>query len=684
MIQARSIGPKLVDFARSNYRLILLIALALLSAFIVYGNDFLIVANEALQNESFSHVLLLPFFVGFLFYLKKDVVKASLVIDAHRKRTSAKYVNEVLGVILCLVAFLIYWYGSYTFYPLEYHLFSFPIFVMGITLFLLNSRALLMLIFPILFLLFLIPLPATVLYTAGGAMSSVNTQISYTILKALGVPITLSTSYGAPAVLLTSAAGQSVNFAVDIPCSGIYSLVAFTMFAAFLAFVSKTSIFKKLLVFVLGFSVFALLNLIRIIGIFSVGYLLGEEAAILTHSVAGLILIFIGMVLILVISDKILKIKILTRPQEQQPCPKCTTMGQHSFMGFCQSCGRFLGGGSNLLPSKTLLVKLLLLVLGCSVVILSIRAPTFATAQGSLELLSGNNWQNATNVLPEISNYTLSFLYRDTAYERIAHQDASLVYGYFPVNISSPVLYVDIGIASSISNLHNWEVCLISMQTVQGQYPLVDVLDSKDTRLLQDPPVIAQYLVFDSPENYTQVTLYWYEKATFKTGLTVEQKYVRISLIILTQDSATYVQFEEELFKAGQIIASHLEPLKTEALISLGIPAQQSLLVVCIVFLIITKTAQYLDEQRRTANNLKVFNNFASKKEKIVLNSISELNKESTHMKTKDIIESVQKRVVKPVNPQTALKILKTLEEQGFIRRAVASINNAPVLEWKM
>lgn len=683
MMQVRRVGPNIVHFMRSNYRFILFSALALLSVFIVYGNDFLILANEALQNEALSYVLLLPFFAGFLFYLKKDSVKASLAIDAHKKRTSAKYVNEVSGVIVCLVALLIYWYGSYTFYPLEYHIFSFPIFVMGITLLLLNSHALLMLIFPILFLFFLVPLPSTVLYTAGDALSSFNTQVSYTILKALGVPITLSTSYGAPAVLLTTAAGQSVNFAVDIPCSGIYSLIAFTMFAAFLAFISKTSIFKKLVVFILGFFVFALLNLVRIIGIFSVGYLLGEEAANIMHSVAGMILIFIGMLLILVISDKILKIKIMTKPQEQQPCPKCTTK-QNSFAVFCQNCGRFLGGGSNLLSSKTLLVKLLLLVIGCSVAVLSLRAPTFVTAQGSLELLSGDNWQNATSVLPEISNYTLSFLYRDTAYEEIAHQDASLVYGYFPANISSPVLYADIGIANSITNLHNWEVCLVSWQTAQGKNPLVNVLDSKDTQLLQDPPLIAQYFVFNSQENYTQVTLYWYEKAVFKTGLTVEQKYVRISLIILTQDSADYLQFEEELFKAGQIIASDLEPLKTESLVSLGVPALQSLLVACIAFLVTTKTAQYFNEQRRTANNLKIFNNFASKKEKIVLNTVSELNKENKHMKTKDIIKSVKKQVGKPINPRTVLKILKTLEEHGFIKRTVVSINNAPVLEWKV
>ena len=682
MIQAGSIGQRIVHFARLNYRWILLIAIALLAVFIVYGNDFLIVANEALQNESFSHVLLLPFFAGFLFYLKKDVVKASLAIDAQRKRTSAKHVNEILGVILCLVAFLVYWYGSYTFYPLEYHLLSLPIFVAGITLFLLNSRALLALLFPILFLLFLIPLPSTVLYTAGGALSSFNTQVSYSILKVLGVPITLSTSFGAPAVFLTTAAGQSVNFAVDIPCSGIYSIVAFAMFAAFLAFISKTSIFKKLLVFVLGFAVFALLNLTRIIAIFSVGYLMGEDAALMVHSTAGIILIFIGMLLILVISDKALKINIMTRPQEQQPCPKCATV-QKSFTSFCHNCGRFLGGGTNLLSSNKLLAKLLLLVLGCSVVVLSIRAPTFATAQGSLELLSGDNWQNATGVLPEISNYTLAFLYRDTAYEKIAKQDASLIYGYFPDNISSPVVYADIGVANSISNLHNWEVCLVTWQTAQGQNPLVTVIDSRETQLLEDPPLIAQYFVFDSPENYTQVTLYWYAKATFKTGLTVEQKYVRISLIILAQDSSNYLELEQELFGVGQVIASHIEPMKTNALISLGVPAQQALLIACIAFFAITKTVQYLNEQRRTANNLKIFNNFASTKEKIVLNTISELGKERAHMKTEDIIENVQKQVGKPVNPRTVLKILRTFEEQGFIRRTIVSINNAPVLQWK-
>lgn len=665
------------------YKHILSFALVLLSITIIYGNDFEILANEALQNEAFNHVLLLPFFAFFLFFLKKDVVNATLTLDKHRKQTSRKYVNEIMGVALCLVAFLIYWYGSYTFYPLEYHIISLPIFLAGVTLILLNPRALIMLISPILFLLFLIPLPATLLYTVGGAMANFNTQVSYAAISALGLPVTLSTSYGAPAILLSTSSGNPVTFAVDVPCSGIYSVIAFAMFATFLALVSSASVFKKFLMFAFGFFVFAVLNIVRIIAIVSVGYWFGEETALFVfHSVAGLLLIFVGMLLILVLSEKILKIQILIEPKKQQPCPKCKS-NLLKLTNFCSNCGRFLSKPFQSV-SKTTFLKLLLLVLGCSIVVLTIRAPTFTTAQGSIELSSTADWQNSTNVFPEISGYTLSFLYRDTEFEKIARQDASLVYAYFPVNISCSVLYVDVGVASSISNLHSWEVCFIALQTAQGQYPLVNVLDSRDIQLLQDAPLIARYLVFESPDNYTQVTLYWYEKATFKTGLSVEQKYVRISLIILTQNSEEYPELEEELLAAAQLIAAAWEPLKTQALISFAVPAQQVLLAVSIAFLAVTITTQHFSERRKTSNNLKLFNNFASSKEKLVLQTLLELGKEKKHVTTSDIVENVKEQVGRAMSSKKVLSVLNTLEEYGIIRTTVVSVGNAPVLVWKV
>jgi exosortase len=671
-----------VTALRNHYQLALAFALVLASILVVYGNDFAILANEAIQNEALSHILLLPFLIGFLLYLKKDAVKASTAIGKHGRRTNVKYLNELLGVVLCLVAFLLYWYGSQTFYPLEYHILSLPIFVAGVTLILLNPRALRALIFPILFLLFLVPLPATLLYTLGGGLANVNTQVSYSILKTAGLPITLSSSYGSPTILMTSASGQPVNFAVDIACSGIYSLVAFAMFATFLAFLAKTSLFKKLLLFVIGFVVFTLLNITRIMGIVIAGYSFGEEAALLLHSFAGIVLIFIGMLLLLGFSDKILKIPMMTKTQELPPCPKCKKNKSH-LTNFCQNCGRFLGKHPRLI-SKGLFIKLLLLLLGCSIVVLTIRAPTFATAQDSIELSSSGNLQSATSVFPEISDHKLTFLYRDTEYETLASQDISLVYGYFPTNISKPVVYALVGVSSSISNLHNWEVCFVTMETAQGQSPLVNVYDQRDIQLLQDPPLIAKYIVFDSPDNYTQVTLYWYEKATFKSGLTVEQKYVRISLIILTQNSANYKQFEQDLLPIGQNIAAVWKPLETQALISLGVPAQQALLAVSVAFLGITITTHYFSEQRKASNNSKLFNNFASPKEKRLLQTISELAKKKKNITTNDILEKRPKRGRGAISTKQVLHILNVLDEYGLIKRKLVYIENNPVLVWRI
>ena len=674
---------KLESMIKFHYQQILSITLIALIILVVYGNDLGILINEALQAESLSHVLLIPFFAGLLFYLKKDMVKASLTLEKHKKKTKMQYLDNLIGVALCLIAFLLYWYGSHTFYPLEYHILSIPIFLMGVTLILFNLKVLLILLFPILFLLFLIPPPTEFLYTLGGTMANLNTQASYTLLKTMGLPVDLSSSYGPPTIMLTPPTGQPISFTIDLPCSGIYSLIAFTMFATFLALVTSASLSKKIAVFILGFFLFEILNVIRITAIVSVGYWFGEEIAMnLLHTVAGLLLIFTGMLLILFIAEKVLKIQIVLTPPKQPPCPICKKKTKDS-EDFCPSCGRFLNKFHIKLPQK-FWAKILLLLLGCWILTLTVQAPTFTLAQGPAGITSSSSWENAENVFPQISDYKLKFLYRDTNYEKIAHQDASLMYAYIPENWSKPTVYVDVGIASSISNLHNWEVCLVAWQTAHGHYPLASVLDSRDIQLLENVPLIARYFTFISPTNYTQITLYWYEKATFNTGITVEQKYVRISLIVIKQTSTEYKQIENQLLSFGQEIANYWQPLKTQSLISLGIPTQQLLLASLTIFVAFTKTAQYSEEQRKKTHNLKIFNNIAPAKEKLLLQTILTLAEQKKAVETREIKKALEESTKKRVKLEELINQLNSLEEYGFIKKDIISIQNSPKLVWKI
>ena len=666
---------------KTYYLHIVAASLILLLIFLVYMRDLEILINEAFNTEALSHVLLIPLLVGFLLYSKRDLFKASLALGKLRKQPKGKFVDELIGLSLCLVAFLIYWYGSYTFYPLEYHLLSLPIFIAGVMLILFNLKPLKTIILPILFLFFLIPLPNEIMSTLGGTLANFNTQASYALLKPLGLPVTLSTSYGAPTILLTTSAGQQTSFTIDLPCSGIYTFIAFAMFATFLALIVSTSLLKKILIFVTGFFIFEILNIIRITTIISAAYLFGEEVAMLIfHTAAGLLLTFVGMLLTLFASEKILKVQFFSKTKETAPCSKCK-ISLRRFENFCLNCGKFFNS-FKWKPSQSFWAKLIILFLGCSIVTFSVNAPVFAIAQETIEVKS--TWENATEILPQIPSYNLKFLYRDVNYERIAKQDASLTYAYFPANTSRPIkIYALVGVANSISNLHSWEVCLISWQTAQGRYPLVSVLDSKDIELLEGVPIIARYLVFKNQQNYTQMTLYWYEKATFQTGITVQQKYVRISLIILTRNSTNYQQYEPELLDFGKTIASYWEPIKRQSLISLGIPAQQTLLLLSVAIIIVTKTTQYTNEWRKRTNNLKIFNNLASSEDKLLLQTVTELCKEQKALTTRDINFAVKRKLRKFMKVERLVERLNHLQEYGFIKMDIISNNDKPVLVWK-
>jgi len=662
---------------RSNYSTVLSVVMMLLVVLAVYWQDLAILFNEALQSEAVSQIILIPFLVSYLIYRKKELVKASSALEKFRRRTKLVSVSDIIGVAFCLTAFLLYWYGSYTFYPLEYHIASLLIFVMGITLILANVKTLMIFIFPIMFLAFFVPPPSSVTYIAGALLANINTQGSYTLLKTAGLPVSLSSNYGAPIIALNTPTGP-IEFAVYQASSGIYSLAAFIMFATFLIYIIRGSLTKKAALFVLGLLILPILNIIRISLIVFIAYWLGEEIAMtIFHTFTGWLLIFGGTLLLLLIGEKLFHLQIFASSKETSSCSECNNSLKNQEL-FCLNCGRFLKTPHARI-SKRFWMKVIALLICSYLVMASIQAPVFAFAQGLT--VSNPSPQVNTNVFPEIMDYRLQFLYRDTRFERVAGQDASLVYAYLPQNGSTLPVYVIVGVATSISNLHNWEVSLIAWQVSRGLPPLVSLLESGDVQLTENPRIIARYLVFQHPSNYTYVALYWYQRAMFKTALTVEPRYVRINLLILTTNPNDSPKLIEKLQTIGQSIAVYWEPLKRQSLVSLGIPLLQFLLVLAIAFIIFTWAAKYTLEQRRKNNNLKIFKNHASQKEKNVLQTIKNATKKTTFQA---IISTLKKNTKKAIRPNELTEILKHLEDYGLVKKDVINVEGQPTLIWKV
>ncbi|NIO37003.1 hypothetical protein GTO27_04800, partial [Candidatus Bathyarchaeota archaeon] len=137
---------KLVENARIFHLQIISISLIVLTILIVYWQDLSILFNEALQSEAVSQIILIPFLVSYLIYRKRELIRGSLELQKLRGKTTLVSISDIVGIAFCLAAFLLYWYGSYTFYPLEFHVASMIIFIMGITLILTNVKTLTILI----------------------------------------------------------------------------------------------------------------------------------------------------------------------------------------------------------------------------------------------------------------------------------------------------------------------------------------------------------------------------------------------------------------------------------------------------------------------------------------------------------------------------------------------------------
>jgi len=678
---------KLQEIARNCSFTIISISLITLTILILYWQDLSILANEAIQNEAVSHIILVPFLASFLIYRKGELVKASIALERLKEKTNRISLSEITGVALCLSAFLLYWYGSFTFYPLEYHIASLIILLVGITLTLFTIKTLMVLAFPIIFLIFLIPPPSNLTLTAGAALGNLNAQASYTLLKTISVPVTLSWEYGPPTITVDIPSDRPLPFAVDLSCSGIYSLIAFTMFAAFLIYVVRGSIKKRIALIPLGFLMLPILNTLRISLILFIAYRFGEQTAMtMFKTFSGWLLLSLGILLLLLTAEKLLHLQIFGHENKIPSCPKCNDALKINEL-FCQRCGKFMRN-HQLRPDKEFWMKIIGLLLASYLVTFIIQAPVLAFAP-KLALTMGNPGGDI-DVFPRISDYhPIVFFERDQRFERISGTDASLYYIYFSRNISNPDIYVHVGVDSSKTNLHSWEVCLVTWQTAQGYPPIVNVLESRDIQIMQNPPIAAKYFVFQYPPDYptlgnrTQVTLYWYLRAPFKTGPTIETKFARISLIIFAENPNDYPKFERKLLAIGQSIAEYWEPLKTQSSFSLGIPTMQLLLGSAILFAVIVQTTEYTKEWRRKTTNLKIFERLAPPEEKQLYQTIKKLSQKTKKTTAQNIASDFEEATDKTAKPTELNNMINNLEKHGIIKADIINILDQPIMIWK-
>jgi len=654
------------------------ILVALAAPAILYWQDLVLIANEALNSDLSTHIIAVPFLLGYVLYRRRSIFATSTSNNSSRARKNLPIV-EIAGTLLCLLAYLIKWFGSYTFQPLEYHVASLPLFAAGIILIIFNAQTLRTLLFPVAFLTFLIPPPLEIAQAAGAALAAFSAQASYTVVKSMGLPVSLLNQYGSPLIYLTTTSGDTVPFAVDIACSGLYSLIGFILFAVFTAYISRGSMAKKLAVFSLGTPLIYALNIFRITLLILIGYHYGPELALSTfHLMGGWTLILLGTLILLIVAEKVFKIQVFGKTSET-----CSHSMEDGGGSFCLLCGKMLKPPS-INMTKTDVFKLIV-ILVVAVSLLYIQVPVFALTRGAAEVLikKPTGQEATTKILPELEGHTLRFVYRDVDFENISGQDASLMYQYLPENRSATIIWVGLEIGPTKGCLHPWEVCLITWPQTHGGEVDVTQLDLRDIHLLENPPLSARYFAFQSKDtDNTQIILYWYTRSIFKTEEGYQQKWSKISVIEYTQNPKEYKAVEDELLPVAKAIVNHWQPVETWSMAALTIaengPALITITVATIAGAVIFS---YLLELNRKKSAKRVYGQLSDREDRQILDAVRALKKELAN--ETNILSKYNEISGEDIDIETLHRKLVEAAEAGLLKRSIINIDDTPYISWK-
>ena len=129
-------------FRDAYLNLILKLVTIVAAVLTIFHQDLTIIFNDALISESMSYILIIPILFIYLLYRKRKMIRVSVSIVRQDTSKILRLLPTIAGVILLTTAILLYWHGSNTFIPLQYHMLALPIFTTGLILILFNPKRL--------------------------------------------------------------------------------------------------------------------------------------------------------------------------------------------------------------------------------------------------------------------------------------------------------------------------------------------------------------------------------------------------------------------------------------------------------------------------------------------------------------------------------------------------------------
>lgn len=244
---------------------------------LIYTPAFIWLVNNWLSNPYYRHGFLVPVISGFIFWIRRDSLKRA-------NPSSAGLLIFILALAL-YAACLILWI-----FPLA--ALSLPIALFGLIAYLCGIKRAMSFVFPILFLLFMIPLPW--LDTVNCQLQNITTNFSAAMAQLLGT----ATEVTGNQIALTSA-----TFTVGEPCSGMSTLISLLTLAAIVAFLANGSSPKRIVIFLSAFPIAILANAFRVTSLLVIADLWSTDASLrFFHGPSSALVFIVALALIILIA----------------------------------------------------------------------------------------------------------------------------------------------------------------------------------------------------------------------------------------------------------------------------------------------------------------------------------------------------------------------------------------------
>ena len=208
------------------------------------------------RDSYYSHGILIPFVTGYLIWQKKSVLKN---IKPQSSPWGMKLFFVGIAVYLFSALFRVYFTSG----------FSLIIVLVGLVLNFYGSRILKEILFPLLFLFFMIPLPLIVV---------VNMSFKLKIFAAHIAVFVLNNNMRIPCIRDGSTIiMRHAHVVVDDVCSGLRSLISLMALGSLFAYRMQSTAGKKIILFLSTIPVAVITNVVRIIFLATVSEIWGAQ-----------------------------------------------------------------------------------------------------------------------------------------------------------------------------------------------------------------------------------------------------------------------------------------------------------------------------------------------------------------------------------------------------------------------